>query len=155
MNTMSTAPADGTVIEALFEGEWFLVYWTDTADDMSPHGTPGWAREDDRLLMVELESWRELPADQERVIDEEGDRALAAAADSDARGADEAQERRDRRRAARAATARNREALEGRYAALTGRAAPQMTVRALRAEVRDLDRADSFHRLEKVLSELR
>lgn len=155
MNPMSDAPTDGTVIEACFEGEWHLVYWSEAADDMSPYGTPGWAREDDRLLMLDLEGWRELPDEQERTIDEDGERAHAAADDAASQAADAAQERRVTRRAARTATAQRRELLEARYAALSGSPAPRMPLRLLRTTVLDLDRAHRFQRLGELLSELR
>ncbi|SDH47619.1 hypothetical protein [Microbacterium sp. 77mftsu3.1] len=151
---MSDAPTDGTVIEALIDGEWHLVYWSENADDMSPYGTPGWAREADRLLMLDLEGWRELPEGEDRTIDDNGEREAAAASAAAAREQIAAADARDARRASRARTAQRRTVLEAKYAALTGTTAPKLFLRGLRAEVRALDRADSLRRLTEVLSTL-
>lgn len=152
---MSEAPDDGTVIEVLVDGEWHPAYWSESADDMSPHGTPGWAREADRLLMLDLEGWRELPEGDERVIDEYGERASAAAADAAARDEIAAEVARETRRASRAATAQRRTVLEAKYAALTGSPTPKLPLRTLRAQVHALDRADSLRRLSETLTTIR
>jgi len=63
MSSLESAPRDGSVFEALFDGEWLRVYWSERANDGSPYGTEGFAHEEDGYHLVEddLEAWRRVP----------------------------------------------------------------------------------------------
>jgi len=60
MGPLESAPRDGTVIEVLFDGDWYRAFWSENAYDGSPYGTTGFAQEEENLAMVEdeLEAWR-------------------------------------------------------------------------------------------------
>lgn len=60
--SMVTAPTDGTVFEAFFDGDWYEVYWSLKADDGSEYGTEGWAENESGYLIADLECWRPLNA---------------------------------------------------------------------------------------------
>lgn len=63
MSSLASAPRDGTVFEALHDGDWLRVYWSEQADDGSPYGTEGFAHEDGGYHIPEddLEIWRRIP----------------------------------------------------------------------------------------------
>jgi len=63
MGSLDSAPRNGTVFEALFDGDWLRVYWSERADDGSPYGTEGFVHEEDGYHLVEddLEAWRRIP----------------------------------------------------------------------------------------------
>lgn len=129
---MDEAPTDGTVIEAMFDGTWHRVYYTDRANDMSPVGATGWARADDRMLMVDLDGWREVPEGEWHVIDDEADyandsmlQATAEAVAADRERARAAQERKSAQQSARAS-------LEAEYTRHTGADAAHMSLTDLR-----------------------
>lgn len=153
MNDMADAPQDGTVIDALVDGEWIPVYWTEHANDMSPHGTTGWAQAQDGLYVIDVEGWRD--ADTDQVIDDAGERRAAAAEAEAARLADEAAERRRVNAERRERTRLAREYLEQRLSALTGAPAPHMKLVDLRRTVRDLDRQQSLASVGRLLDSLR
>jgi hypothetical protein len=71
---MEDAPRNGEVIEALFEGDWIEVFWSERAEDGSPYGTEGWATFEDRMLILDLEGWR--PAQKDAFVDEGAEDAL-------------------------------------------------------------------------------
>lgn len=71
---MEDAPRSGEVIEALFEGDWIEVFWSERAEDGSPYGTEGWAVYEDRMLILDLEGWR--PAQKDAFVDEGAEDAL-------------------------------------------------------------------------------
>lgn len=151
---MSAAPTDGTVIEALHDGDWYPVYWSDSAVDMSPYGCEGWAHEPDRLLMVDLEGWRELPDDEARAVDELAQRLSEADEREQARIAGEAAERSRVNAAQRQRTRETREQLEARYERLTGEQPPKMWVAQLRREVSQRQAAQSLADLARLIGTL-
>ena len=119
---MAEAPRNGTVVELLFEGDWYPAYWSESADDYSPHGTTGWAQEDDRLLILDPEGWRY--PERDRSVDEYADR-LAAAVEKKVIAALEIQEHQRRARAdQRERRERVRAALRQDYVALGGDGEP-------------------------------
>jgi len=59
--SMSNAPRSGETFEALFEGEWHRVFWSERADDGSPYGTEGFADDETGYIILDLEGWRHLP----------------------------------------------------------------------------------------------
>jgi hypothetical protein len=132
---MTTAPQDGTVIEGLVDGVWHPMYWSDSADDMSPYGTAGWAHEPDRLLILDVEGWRELPEHDQRLVDEPGIRLAEAEAAAQARIQDEVVRRQKIARERRAASQRNRASLEARYATLFDAEPPKLRMKDLRRQV--------------------
>jgi hypothetical protein len=150
---MADAPHDGTVIDALVDGEWIPVYWTDHANDMSPYGTTGWAQASDGLHIIDVEGWRD--ADTNEVIDDASERRAAAAQAEAARIEDEAVERRRVSAERRERTRQTRALLEDRLAAHTGAPAPHLRMVELRRTVRDLDRQRALETLSRVLANLR
>lgn len=66
---IETAPKDGEVIEALSDGQWREVFWSESADDGSPYGTEGWKTLDHGMVLLDPEGWREPAA--ARFVDEE------------------------------------------------------------------------------------
>ena len=61
VDPMADAPRNEP-IEALLDGEWLEVEWSQAAWDGSPYGTEGWAS--DGMLTLDLEAWR-YPGDPE------------------------------------------------------------------------------------------
>lgn len=153
MNDMAGAPQDGTVIDALVDGEWVPVYWTEHANDMSPYGITGWAQANDGMHVIDLDGWRD--ADTDQVIDDGSERRAAAAKAEAARLADAASERRRANAERRERTRLAREYLEGRLSALTGAPAPHMKLVDLRRTVRDLGRQQALARAGHLLHSLR
>lgn len=150
VSDISDAPRDGTVIDLLVDGDWYPAYWSPEAYDGSPYGTQGWAQVDDGYLILDPEGWRE--SAEERVIDVEGDRALAAEAERAAAEEDAREERRRENARSREQTRRNREYLEGRHLALTGESPEHMRMAELRRIVRDLEAERSREKLSSVMS---
>jgi hypothetical protein len=111
---MEDAPHDGTVIDALFDGEWMQVFWSERADDMSPYGVEGWADRTDRMYISDLEGWK-YPDDYD-MVDEYAEREWLHKEDQEVKAA----ERREQNRINRAAAAKNRADLEKRYQSMTG-----------------------------------
>lgn len=147
---IADAPRDGTVIDLLVDGDWYPAYWSPEAYDGSPYGTQGWAQVDDGYLILDPEGWRE--SAEERVIDVEGERALAAEAAQAAAEEDAREERRRENARSREQTRRNREYLEGRYLALTGESPEHMRMTELRRIVRDLENQASRSNFSRALS---
>lgn len=56
---MDTAPRNGEVFEAPYEGDWFEVRWSGRAYDGSPYGCTGWMDIENGCLQLDLEGWRE------------------------------------------------------------------------------------------------
>lgn len=132
---MESAPVNGQVIEVLFEGDWYEVYWSDSAWDGSPHGTEGWKDKAEGLLMLDVEGWRRTGEDL--FVDEAADREDYLR-EKDADAAEDA--RQDRKLAAarrRKTAARNREHLEARYDALFNEdvSGQKLTLAVLRARI--------------------
>jgi hypothetical protein len=124
---MDTAPTNGEVIEALYEGEWFEVRWSSRAYDGSPFGTAGWMDVEYGNLQLDLEGWRE--AAEYRSVDEHAEdiaqmEEAEKAADTDRKAAARLH-RRPRRTKAEMAAAREWE---------VGR--PARTAEALRSVMR-------------------
>lgn len=55
---MDLAPQDGSTIELSVDGEWIEAYWSESAQDGSPHGTEGWAQVDGGYLILDAVRWR-------------------------------------------------------------------------------------------------
>lgn len=140
-------PQDGTVVELLVEGEWITAYWDEQADDMSPYGCPGFASEEDRLLILDFDDWRLT----DRFVDAEGDRRREHGEIEEGKRLDAAQARREARAMAKERTERTRAHLIERFTKHTGEAPTDTSIHSLRREVSHLDRAASFADLGKIM----
>ena len=155
IRNMEDAPTDGEVIEALFDGDWYEVHWSQRADDGSPYGTEGWATLEDTMLMPDLEGWR--PAAEENFVDEDAN----FRAESDFLAAAEEAKQADQRKAdaarRRETSRRNREYLEEQYKSLTGTdvSAERRPMVQLRKEVNALAALNALSSLSKVMQGFR
>lgn len=145
--TAEAPPQDGTVVELLVEGEWITAYWDEQADDMSPYGTPGFADEENRLLILDFEDWRLT----DRFVDAESDRRREHEEIEEGKRLDAAQARREARKEAKERTERTRAHLVERFTKLSGEAPTDTSIRALRREVGRLDRIASMESLGKIM----
>lgn len=145
--TAEAPPQDGTVVELLVEGEWITAYWDEQADDMSPYGTPGFADEENRLLILDFEDWRLT----DRFVDAEGDRRREHEEIEEGKRLDAAQARREARKEAKERTERTRAHLVERFTKLSGEEPTDTSIRALRREVGRLDRIASMESLGKIM----
>ena len=155
IRNMEDAPTDGEVIEALFDGEWYEVHWSQRAYDGSPYGAEGWATLEDTMLMPDLEGWR--PAAEENFVDEDAN----FRAESDFLAAAEEAKQADQRKAdaarRRETSRRNREYLEEQYKSLTGTdvSAERRPMVQLRKEVNALAALNALSSLSKVMQGFR
>lgn len=145
--TAEAPPQDGTVVELLVEGEWISAYWDEQADDMSPYGCPGFADEENRLLILDFEDWRLT----DRFVDAEGDRRREHEEIEEGKRLDAAQARREARKEAKERTERTRAHLIERFTKLSGEAPTDTSIRSLRREVGRLDRIASMESLGKIM----
>jgi hypothetical protein len=155
IRNMEDAPTDGEVIEALFEGEWYEVHWSQRAYDGSPYGTKGWATLEDTMLMMDLEGWR--PAADENFVDEDANFRAEAESRAAAEEAKQAEQRKADAARRREASRRNREYFEEQYKHLTGTdiTAERRPMVQLRREVNALSARNALATLSKVMQDFR
>lgn len=152
---MEDAPTDGEVIEALFDGDWYEVHWSQRADDGSPYGTEGWATLEDTMLMPDLEGWR--PAAEENFVDEAADSRAEAEFLAAAEQAKQAAQRKADAARRREASRSNRNYFEERYKILTGTdvSGEQRPMVQLRREVKALSARNALATISKVIQDFR
>lgn len=144
---IAEAPRDGTVIEALSDGDWYQVYWSESAYDGSPYGSEGWKDRFEGLLVLDLEAWR--AREDHEVVDEAGDLRRDADEAEAALSSELREERKRLRQVSRQRTAEKRSRLERRLSGFTGEhiATAKLPLRTLEARLRPLE---AQHMLDQV-----
>lgn len=147
MRNQEAPPEDGTVVELLVEGEWIAAYWDTQADDMSPYGTPGFADEENRMLILDFDDWRLT----DRFFDADAERAREYEELEEGRRLDAAQKRREDRAAARERTEQRRAYLIERYRTLAKEEPKTTNIRPLSRMVAQMESARALAEVGSIM----